>query len=107
MWEWPQGCQAWELPEMKMFQTRCGNQLLDSDLDACESGVRDETTRMLVREEWTFMTDSESSQNPERALHSSHQARLAERSTRLVKLCRRAVQRILKMDRWNLVQHVL
>ena len=66
---------------MKMFQTGCGTQLLYSDLDACELGVRDETTRMLVRKEWTFMTNSESTQNPEHALRSSHQARLAERNT--------------------------
>ena len=43
-----------------MFQTRFGNELLYSDLDACKLGVRDETTRMLVRKEWTFMTNSES-----------------------------------------------
>ena len=45
---------------MKMFQTRSGNQLLYSDLDACELGVRDETTRMLVSKEWTFMTNNDS-----------------------------------------------
>ena len=46
--ERPRGCQTLELHEMKMFQKRCGYQLLSSDLDACELGVRDETTRMLV-----------------------------------------------------------
>ena len=40
VWEWPRGCQAWELPEMKMFQKRNGDQLLYSDMDACELGVR-------------------------------------------------------------------
>ena len=45
---------------MKMFQKRCGNQLLCCDLEACELGVRDGTTRMLVRQDWTFMTNSES-----------------------------------------------
>ena len=47
---------------MKMFHTRGGNQLLYSDLDACELGGQDETetTRVLVRKEWTFMTNSES-----------------------------------------------
>ena len=63
MWEWLRGCQAWELPEMKMFQTHFGNQLLYSDLDACELGVRDETTKMLVRKQWTFTTNSEGLQN--------------------------------------------
>ena len=66
---------------MKMFQTRCVNQLLYSDLDACESGVRDETTRILVRKEWTHDQQRGSSQNPEHALQSSHQARLVERNT--------------------------
>ena len=47
---------------MKMFQTRCGNQWLYSDLDACELGGRDETTTMLVRQEWTLVTDSETLQ---------------------------------------------
>ena len=45
---------------MKMFETRCGNQLSYSYLDACELGMRDETTRMLVRKEWAVMTNSES-----------------------------------------------
>ena len=40
MWGgWPRGCQAWELSEMKMFQTRFGDKLLYSDLDTCELGV--------------------------------------------------------------------
>ena len=30
-----------ELLEMKMFQTRHGDQLLHSDMDACELGARD------------------------------------------------------------------
>ena len=60
VWEWPRGCQTWKMPEMKMFQTRFGKQLSYSDLDAFELGVRDETTNMLVRKEWTFMTNSES-----------------------------------------------
>ena len=42
--------QASKLPEM---------QVLCSALDACVLGVCDETTRMLVRKEWTFMTHSE------------------------------------------------
>ena len=45
--------------EMKMFQTRYGNQLFFSDLDACELGVRDETTGLLLRKERTFMSNSE------------------------------------------------
>ena len=49
----------WELPEMKMFQTRDGDQLLCYDVCACKLGARDETTGMLARKEWTFMTDSE------------------------------------------------
>ena len=97
---------AVELPEVKMFQTRFVNQLLYSRLDACELGVRDETTRVLVRKEWTFMTNSESSQNFEHALQSSQQARLAERNTLShlpCETCCRAVQQILKMERWILV----
>ena len=59
VWEWPRGCQAWELTEKKMFQTHNGDQLFYSDMDACELGGRDEKTRMLARKEWTFMTNSE------------------------------------------------
>ena len=70
VWEWPRGCQGWELPEMKMFQTRCGNQLLYSDLDAC---VRDETTR-----EWKFMTNGK---RLHKILNNAYQARLVERNT--------------------------
>ena len=44
---------------MKMFQTRNGDQLLYFDIDSCGLGVRDETTRVLARKEWTFMTNSE------------------------------------------------
>ena len=81
---------------MKMFLTRCGHQMLCSDLDACELGVRDETTRMLVRKR----VDSHDqqrvcSQTPEHSLQSPYQ------------LCLYAVQQILKMERWNLVRHVL
>ena len=102
VWEWLGGCQACELPEMKMFQTRCGNQLLYYDLDACELGVRGETTRM-VRKEWTFMTNSES-------LHRiCKHAWPKETHSDIypVKLYRRAVHQILKMERRNLVQHAL
>ena len=83
---------------------------LYSNLDACELGVRDETTRMLVRKEWTFMTNSENLPKILNLRCSDHQARLAERNRAdiyPVKLYRRAAQQILKIERWNLVQHVL
>ena len=44
---------------MKMFQTRNGDQLLYFGIDSFELGVRDETTRMLARKEWTLITNSE------------------------------------------------
>ena len=57
VWEWLRGCQSWEVPEMKMFQTRSGNWLSYSDLDACELGVRDETARMQARRHgWSLKT---------------------------------------------------
>ena len=42
-----------------MFQQRFAHQLLFSDMDAREFGVRDEKTRTLARKEWTFMTHNE------------------------------------------------
>ena len=64
---------------MKMFQTRFGN-LLCSDLDACVLCVRNETTRMLVRKEWTFMTNSENLQKILN-MRCSHHTKHAERNT--------------------------
>ena len=111
MWEWPRGCPAWELPEMKMFQTRFGNQLLYSVTDACELGVRDEKARVLVRKEWTFTTNSESLHKVLKMRCSHHTKHAWSKETHSdkypVKLSRRAMQRILKMERWNLAQHVL
>ena len=92
VWEWPRGCQAWELPEMKMFQKCFANQLLYSDLDACELGVRDETTRMPVRKEWTFMTNSEGIHkilNMRCSHHTKHAwSKETHSDTYPVKLCR-------------------
>ena len=66
---------------------------------------------MLVRKEWTFITNSESLQKilNMRCSHHTKRAWLKEThaDTYLVKLCRRAVQQILEMARWSLVQHVL
>ena len=45
---------------MKMFQTSYGDQLLYSDMEACELGVRDESTGMLARKEWTIMISTRS-----------------------------------------------
>ena len=95
---------------MKMFETRSGNQLLYSDPGACELGVRDETTRMLVRKEWTLMSNSEclSRTLNMRCSHDTKHAWSKEAHADIypVKLCRRAVQQILQMERWNLAQHV-
>ena len=111
VWKWPRGCQAWELPEMKMFQTRHGIHLLYSDMGACELGVRDETTRMLARKAWTFMTNSETLHKILNLRCSRHPMHVWMKETHSdnypVKLCRHAVQHILRMERWNLVQHVL
>ena len=94
---------------MKMFQTRYGDQLLYSDMDACELGVRDETTRMWARQEWTFMTNSETLHKILNLRCSHHTKHAWSKETHAddypVKLCRRAVQHTLK--RRNLVQHVL
>ena len=107
----PRGFQAWELPEMKTFQTRSGNHLWYSALDACELGVRDARTRMLVRKERTLMTNSEIIHKivNMRCSHHTKHAHPKETHSDIypVKLCRGAVQQILKMERWNLVQHVL
>ena len=94
-----------------MFQTRYGDQLLYSDLGACQLGARDETTGMLARKEWTFMTNSEALHKILHLRCSHHTMHVWKKETHadnyLVKLCRRAVQHILKMERWKLVQHVL
>ena len=96
---------------MKMFETRCGNQLSYSYLDACELGMRDETTRMLVRKEWALMTNSESLYkilNMRCTHHTKHAwPKETHSDIYLLKLCRRAVQQIPKMERWNLAQPVL
>ena len=111
MWEWPRGCRAWELPEMKLFQTRYGEQLMYSEMDACELGVRDEKSRLLVRKEWTFMTNNENlhnNLNMSCSHHTKHSwSREIYTDTFPVQLCRRVVQHILKMERWNLIQNVL
>ena len=111
MWEWPRGCQARELPETNIFKTRFGHQLLYSDLDACDLAVRDESTRMLVREEWTFMTNSETLHKILNLRCSHHTKHAWSKETHadiyLLKLCRRAVQQTLKIERWDLVQHSL
>ena len=76
MWEWLQDCQLWLLPEMKMFQTRFGNQ---SALNwACETRRQKNAGEKRVD---IHDQQRESSQNPENALQSSHQARVAERNT--------------------------
>ena len=111
VWEWPRGCQACELPEMKMFQKHFGQQLLYSNLDTCELGVRVEKTRMLARKEWTFMTNSDTLHKILN-LRCSHQTKHAwwnevHAYDYPVRIYRRVVQLILKMDRWNLEQQVL
>ena len=66
---------------------------------------------MLVRKEWTFMTNSESLHKILIMRCSHHTKHAWPKETHAdiypVKICRRAVQRILKMERWKLVQHVL
>ena len=64
VWEWPRGCQAWELPEMKHVSDALWKStvvfLIWMPVNwACETR-RDKTTRMLVRKGSTFMTNSES-----------------------------------------------
>ena len=80
-------------------------------MDAFELGVRDETTRMLARSEWTFMTNSETLHkilNLRCGHHTEHaRSKESHADNYPVKPCRRAVQHILKMERWNLVQHVV
>ena len=96
---------------MKMFQKHFGHQLLYSDLDTCELGVRDEKTRMLARKEWTFMTNSETLHKILNLRCSHHTKHAWSKEIHAydypVKIYRRVVQHILKMDRWNLEQHVL
>ena len=86
-------------------------QLLYSDLDACELGVRDETTRTLVRIEVTFMINSESLHKILN-MHCSHHTehtwwKETHADTHPVELRRRVVHQILKVERWKLAQHVL
>ena len=96
---------------MKMFQTRYGDHLLYSVMDACELSVRDETNGMLARREWTFMTNSETLDKILNLRCSHRTKHVWTKETHAdnysVKRCRRAVQHILKMERWNLVQNVL
>ena len=78
-----------------MFQTRFGNQLLYSDLDACEVGGRDVTTRMLVRKVNIHDQQRESSQNPEHALLGR------KKHTQTLALCNFVVERCNKFCRWS------
>ena len=96
---------------MKLFQTRYGQQLMYSEMDACELGVRDEKSRLLVRKEWTFMTNSENLHNILNMSCSHHTEHSWSQGLHTdiypVQWCRRVVQNILKMERWNLIQDVL
>ena len=101
--EWPRGCQAWQLPEMNMFQKHFVHQLLYSDLDTCELGVRDEKTRMLARKEWTFRTNSVTLHKILKLRCSHHTKHAWSKETHAydypVTIFRRVVQHILEMDR--------
>ena len=65
---------------------------------------------MLAREERTFMFNSvnlHKTTNLRCSRHNKHAwAKETHADNDPVKFCRRAVKHILKMERWNLVQHV-
>ena len=66
---------------------------------------------MLARKEWTFMTNNETLHKILNLRCSHHNKHAWPKETHAdnyrVNLCRCAVQYILKMERWNQVQHVL
>ena len=66
-----------------------------------------QNTGMLARKEWTFMTNSETLHKVLNLRCRHHTKHVCTHGTHADKLCHRAAQHILKMERWNLVQPAL
>ena len=106
VWKCPRSCQAWDLPETNVSDKLWKSVVVFSSGCLCIGRSRRDNKNPGEKRVDIHDQQRESSQNLEHALQSSHQARLAERNTLRHLRCERAVQQILKIERWNLVQRL-